>query len=54
MFEDEDMPYEEDCLRNPYSLKTWLRYIDYKTKNSNNWALVYITYERAVKQIPGR
>ncbi len=53
-FEDEDLPYEEDCIRNPYNLKTWLRYIDHKTKNCTNWVSVYLIYERSVKQLPGR
>ena len=24
------MPYEEDVLRNPYSLKSWWRFIEFK------------------------
>jgi pre-mRNA-splicing factor SYF1 len=53
LFEDEDIPHEEDCLRNPYSLKSWLRYIEFKTKECNNWIAVYLIYERALKQLPG-
>ena len=52
LFEDEDVPFEEDILRNPYELKSWSRYIEYKAKNCTNWSIVYIVYERAVKQIP--
>lgn len=54
-FEDEDVPFEEDCIRNPYSLKSWLRYIDFKSKAgaNTNWIGVYLVYERALKQLPG-
>ena len=53
-FEEEDLPYEEDCIRNPYNLKTWTRYLDHKTKHSTSWVAVYLIYERALKQLPGR
>lgn len=53
-FEEEDLAFEEDCIRHSYDLKTWLRYIDHKVKNSTNWVAVYLIYERAVKQLPGR
>jgi pre-mRNA-splicing factor SYF1 len=52
-FEEDDLPYEEECIRNPYYLKSWLRYIDHKTKNTKNWITVYLIYERALKQLPG-
>lgn len=52
IFEEEDLPYEEDCIRNPFNLKTWLRYIEHKSKFSNSWVSVYLIYERAVKQLP--
>lgn len=45
------MPYEEEILRNPYSVKHWLRYIDYKKKAPKHG--VNIIYERAIKQLPG-
>lgn len=45
------MPYEEEILRNPYSVKHWQRYIDYKKKAPKNG--VNIIYERAIKQLPG-
>ena len=54
LFEDEDMPFEEDCLRDPFNLRCWLRYIDFKAKNCTNWLAVYLIYERALKQVPGR
>jgi pre-mRNA-splicing factor SYF1 len=50
--EDDDIPFEEDVIRNPFSLKSWLRYIDSKS-NSKDWSSVYLIYERALNQIPG-
>lgn len=50
-FSEEDLPYEEEILRNPYSVKHWQRYIDHlkntKSKNLN------VAYERALKELPG-
>ncbi|KAB0797470.1 hypothetical protein PPYR_08463 [Photinus pyralis] len=51
VFTDDDLPYEEEILRNPYSVKHWLRYIDYK-KNAPKHG-VNIVYERALKELPG-
>lgn len=45
------MPYEEEILRNPYSIKHWLRYIDHKKTAPKNG--VNIIYERALKELPG-
>ncbi|XP_005178581.1 pre-mRNA-splicing factor syf1 homolog [Musca domestica] len=50
-FPDEDVPYEEEILRNAYSVKHWLRYIDHKARAPNN--AVNIVYERALKELPG-
>ncbi|XP_076473392.1 pre-mRNA-splicing factor SYF1 fand isoform X2 [Bombus vancouverensis nearcticus] len=51
VFNEEDLPYEEEILRNPYSVKHWQRYIDHlkSTKSSN----LNIVYERALKELPG-
>lgn len=38
-------------MRNPYSVKHWLRYIDHKKKAPKYG--VNIIYERALKQLPG-
>ena len=35
MKEEEDLPYEEDVLRNPYFLKSWIRYLDFKREASS-------------------
>ncbi|ENN78652.1 hypothetical protein YQE_04825, partial [Dendroctonus ponderosae] len=51
IFSEEDLPYEEEILRNPYSVKHWLRYIDHKKKAPNYG--VNLIYERALKELPG-
>ncbi|KAH9529747.1 Pre-mRNA-splicing factor SYF1 [Dermatophagoides farinae] len=48
---EEDLAHEEDILRNSYSIKHWLRYIDHKKESSNN--VVNLLYERALKLMPG-
>ena len=47
----EDLLYEEELLRNPYSLKWWWRYIQAKTNAAARKR--YLLYERAVKALPG-
>ncbi|KAJ3125552.1 Pre-mRNA-splicing factor SYF1 [Nowakowskiella sp. JEL0407] len=48
---DDDIPYEEDCLRNPYALRCWVQYLEFK-RDASDEAKFFI-YERAVKQLPG-
>lgn len=48
---DEDIPYEEEILRNAYSVKHWLRYLEHKTKGSS--CGVNTIFERALKELPG-
>ncbi|XP_071096632.1 pre-mRNA-splicing factor SYF1-like [Haliotis cracherodii] len=50
-FEDEDLPYEEDILRNPFSVKCWLRYLEHKKEAARE--VVNMIYERALKELPG-
>ena len=50
--EDDDVAYEEDILRNPYAVKCWLRYIEYKKDAPKQ--VINTIYERALKQLPGR
>lgn len=50
--EEQDRPYEEDILRNPHNVKSWLRYIEMKSKSPPK--VLYMLYERALKQLPGR
>ncbi|KAL0274475.1 UNVERIFIED_CONTAM: hypothetical protein PYX00_006887 [Menopon gallinae] len=51
IFTDDDLPYEEDILRNPFSVKHWLRYLDHK--KTGDKTDVNVTYERALKELPG-
>lgn len=48
---EEDLLYEEEVLRNPYSLKMWWRYIQARSGASNKKR--YLLYERALKALPG-
>lgn len=50
-FEEEDLPYEEEILRNAYSVKCWLRYVQHKKAAPKN--AVNQIYERALRQLPG-
>ena len=50
--EEADLPYEEEILRNPYSVKCWLRYIEHKKDAPKN--VLNMVYERALKELPGR
>ncbi|THD26152.1 Pre mRNA splicing factor SYF1 [Fasciola hepatica] len=51
MIEEQDRPYEEDIIRNPHNVKSWLRYIEMKSKSPPK--VLYMLYERALKQLPG-
>jgi len=48
---DEDLLYEEELLRNPYSLRMWQRYIE--ARRSIDAKRRYILYERALRVLPG-
>lgn len=48
---EEDLPFEEDVIRNSYVLKAWLRYIEHKQESPAY--IRNILYERAVKELPG-
>ncbi|XP_048776808.1 pre-mRNA-splicing factor SYF1-like isoform X1 [Ostrea edulis] len=50
-FEEDDLPFEEEILRNPYSVKSWLRYLEYKKEATRN--CVNLIYERALRELPG-
>ncbi len=49
--EDEDLLYEEELLRNPYSLKMWWRYLDARKEAAAKRR--YLLFERALKALPG-
>ncbi|KAI8819679.1 uncharacterized protein EV422DRAFT_102552 [Fimicolochytrium jonesii] len=51
LIQPDDIPHEEECLRNPYTLKCWLRYIEHKKKSPLEQQI--FIYERAVKELPG-
>lgn len=49
--EPEDIPFEEDILRNPFNTKSWIRYLEFKSESpaqSRN-----MIYERALRELPG-
>jgi pre-mRNA-splicing factor SYF1 len=49
---DNTVSIEEELLRTPYNIKTWLRYVHLVR---NEPARVrYTVYERALKLLPGR
>lgn len=51
VFNDEDLPFEEELLRNPKSLKSWLRYIEARSESAPK--VLNLLYERALKELPG-
>ncbi|XP_060096701.1 pre-mRNA-splicing factor SYF1 [Heteronotia binoei] len=51
LFEEEDLQYEEEILRNPFSVKCWIRYIEFKQNSSKH--VLNLIYERALKELPG-
>jgi pre-mRNA-splicing factor SYF1 len=48
---DVDLSYEEDVLQNPYSLKSWLRYLVFKINAPPH--IRFVLYERALVHLPG-
>lgn len=53
---DRDMAFEEDILRDPYSVKSWLRYINEKQNvfaHKNDVRPMIFVYERACRELPG-
>jgi hypothetical protein len=44
--------YEEDIIRNAFSVKAWLRYLDHK--RTARPLTRFLIYERALKELPGR
>ena len=47
----EDLPYEEEVQRNKYSLKAWLRYLQFKSHSGST--VRNNLYERALRELPG-
>uniref|UniRef100_A0A2K5JW01 Pre-mRNA-splicing factor SYF1 n=1 Tax=Colobus angolensis palliatus TaxID=336983 RepID=A0A2K5JW01_COLAP len=50
VFDEEDLPYEEEIMRNQFSVKCWLRYIEFK-QGAPKPRLNQL-YERALKLLP--
>lgn len=50
---EDDLPFEEDIVRNPYSVRHWLRYITHKQTSGGSPVSVNMLYERCLKQLPG-
>jgi pre-mRNA-splicing factor SYF1 len=48
---EEDIPYEEELIRNPYTLKPWLRYLQHKTDRPLHEKVFVL--ERACRGLPG-
>uniref|UniRef100_A0A914RVW2 Pre-mRNA-splicing factor SYF1 n=1 Tax=Parascaris equorum TaxID=6256 RepID=A0A914RVW2_PAREQ len=53
VLEDEDVGFEENILRNPFSLRCWLRYVEHKKKCKAPLKQINMVYERALKELPG-
>ncbi|XP_064355470.1 pre-mRNA-splicing factor SYF1 [Dromaius novaehollandiae] len=50
-FEEEDVQYEEEILRNPFSVRCWLRYVEARQKGPRQG--LNLVYERALRELPG-
>jgi hypothetical protein len=48
---EDDLLYEEELLRNPYSLKMWWRYIQARADASERRR--HLLFERALRALPG-
>ena len=48
---DEDLLYEEEILRNPFSLRMWLRYIEARKDAPDKRR--FLLFERAISKLPG-
>ena len=47
---NEDLAFEEDLISNPYSVKSWLRYLDFKKDSPLKSR--FLIYERAISNLP--
>ncbi|KAJ2031463.1 pre-mRNA-splicing factor syf1 [Coemansia sp. S610] len=50
---EDDLRFEEEVHREPYKIKGWQRYIDYKQESKSNGRPVTILFERALTRLPG-
>ncbi|XP_028394719.1 pre-mRNA-splicing factor SYF1-like [Dendronephthya gigantea] len=51
IIEEDDLPFEEEILRNPYSVKCWSRYLEHK--KSAPKSVKNLIFERSLKELPG-
>lgn len=51
MPDEDDLPYEEELLRNPYNVQLWLRYIS--SRKGASVRKRFVLYERALQALPG-
>ena len=49
--DDDDLLYEEELLRNPYSLRMWWRYLEARKDAAQKRR--FLLYERAISALPG-
>ncbi|KAJ3074356.1 pre-mRNA-splicing factor syf1 [Podochytrium sp. JEL0797] len=47
----DDLPFEEECIRTPFALKSWLFYLDHKSNEPLN--IRSALFERALLSLPG-
>ncbi|KAM9258070.1 LOW QUALITY PROTEIN: pre-mRNA-splicing factor SYF1 [Morus bassanus] len=50
-FEEEDVQHEEELLRNPFSVRRWLRYAQARQKGPRH--RLNLLFERALRELPG-
>lgn len=54
---EEELAHEEEILRNPFSVKHWMRYLQFlrsdRKATRKRPQRVNLVYERALKQLPG-
>lgn len=53
ILEETDVPYEEEILRHPFTVKCWMRYVEHKATTGGSNQAVNLIYERALKELPG-
>ncbi|KAH6579510.1 hypothetical protein BASA61_010192 [Batrachochytrium salamandrivorans] len=49
----QDLLYEEDCIRHPFTIKSWIRYSTHLTTRKASFDSIVFVLERAVKELPG-
>ncbi|KAK5673439.1 pre-mRNA-splicing factor syf1 [Batrachochytrium dendrobatidis] len=49
----QDLLYEEDCLRHPFTIKSWTRYIAHLSARKASFDEISFIFERAIKELPG-